>query len=390
MRSVLSFGERDRRWRAISDAMGREGLDALVVVGSAYNGGGGQKGALRYVADHKLGGFHAYAVLAPGREPTVILSAGLESSWLSDWVSDYRFARSMGGCLVDVLKELGSRERVGVVGLSQVMRVDEYRFLTESLEGTEFVEATPVLDSVRSVKSAEEVRGLEEAAYITDRCLKRLVEIVRPGMTRRLIAAEMYKTYAELGGEDPIFLCMDGYARDGEARVSWSRQDDVVLSPSDLFTFSFELIGPSGYWVELARMIVFAPPSEDKVAIHAAIVSAMEAAKAALRPGAAAEDVQRAIVGVAESSGTRLAWWSGHGIGQDVMEAPAVGREVMQDVGAARSGGLAIAESMVFAIHPLLVPVRDGVAGYMADTYVVGADDVRQLSKYPPDLLEVF
>ena len=69
----------------------------------------------------------------------------------------------------------------------------------------------------------------------------------------------------------------------------------------------------------------------------------------------------------------------GHGIGQDVMEAPAVGREVMQDVGAARSGGLAIAESMVFAIHPLLVPVRDGVAGYMADTYVVGADDVRRL-----------
>ena len=211
MRSVLSFGERDRRWRAISDAMGREGLDALVVVGSAYNGGGGQKGALRYVADHKLGGFHAYAVLAPGRELTVILSAGLESSWLSDWVSDYRFARSMGGCLVDVLKELGLRERVGVVGLSQVMRVDEYRFVTESLEGTEFVEATPVLDSVRSVKSAEEVRGLEEAAYITDQCLKRLVEIVRPGMTRRLIAAEMYKTYAELGGEDPIFLCMDGY-----------------------------------------------------------------------------------------------------------------------------------------------------------------------------------
>jgi Xaa-Pro aminopeptidase len=240
------------------------------------------------------------------------------------------------------------------------------------------------------VKSAEEVRGLEEASYITDQCLKRLLEVARPGTTRRWLGAEMLKTYAELGGEDPIFLCMDGFARDGEARISWSRQDDAVLSPSDLFTFSFELIGPSGYWVELARMIVFAPPSEDKVAIHAAIVSAMEAAKVALRPGAAPEDVQGAIVSSADAAGTRLAWWSGHGIGQDVMEAPAIGREVMQDSSGAGRAGLTVAESMVFAIHPLLVPVLDGVAGYMADTYVVGAEEVRQLSKYPLDLLEVF
>src|SRR6185437_4535652 len=154
--------------------------------------GGGHKGALRYVTDYKLRGFHGYAVMAAGQEPALILPFGNAGGERSSWISDHRFARSMPDALIDGLKSLKNRERIGIVGLAQAMRVDEYQIVTKAFPETEFIDATAIFDRVRGVKSAEELRGLEEAAYIADQCLKRLIEIARPGVSKRSIEADMY------------------------------------------------------------------------------------------------------------------------------------------------------------------------------------------------------
>jgi len=307
----------------------------------------------------------------------------------SAWIEDYRFTQNMMRMLVDVLEELPSRERVGVAGMSQIMRVEDYVFLIGALSDSEIVDASALFEEVRSKKSPEEVAGLEETASIADQCLDRIIELARPGVTTRELWAEALKQNAALGGKDPIFLTMDAVEIGGESLVRWAQGSDTVISPSDLFTFSFEMIGPSGYWVELSRMITFAPPSDEQLETHAAVTAAMRTATNDLRPGVSPEDVQGAMLKTIEGHGARAAYWLGHGIGQDVIEAPWLGREVIQAEDAARSTSLLVEENMAFAVHPWLLSTRPGGAGYMADTVVAGPLGARVLSRYPLDLIRV-
>lgn len=387
MRSTLTLAERDRRWAALSKAMGDREIDALVVVSNDYNG---HRGGLRYLTNLHQAAFYSYVVLPRDGAAIPVLPMAMVGYDRGDWIEDFHFTGDMKSGLVEVLKGLGAPGRIGVVGMSQIMRVEDYLFLKESLPGSEVVEASVLFEEVRSQKSAAEVEGLEEAGYIADQCLGRMLEIVRPGLSTREVCAEMFKHNAMLGGKDPIFLTMDGVVIDGNSEVRWAQAADTVISPSGAFTFSFEMIGPSGYWVELCRMVTFAPLTEADQEIHAAVAAGIEVAKKGLKAGGRAEDVERDMLAAIDAKGARSAYWLGHGIGQDVIEAPWLGREVIQAEDQSRATSFEITESMAFAVHPFLLSTsRPGLAGYMADTVIAGPDGARPLSRYPLDVIDV-
>lgn len=381
MGSLLSLAERDRRWTALSAAMEREGLDALVFVASHFDG---QRGSVRYVADYRLFAFYCYAVMGRDREPTMILPGGMRGARRGGWVEDYRFVADMVDEVGASLRDLKAR-RVGVVGLSQVMRIADHRALVDQLDGVELIDASELFDEVRAAKSEEEVRGTEEAAYIADRCLERVLEVARPGVTKMRLGGEALKVCAELGGADPIWLTLDNLARTGEERTRWAQPSDDVLAPGDTLMFSLELIGPSGYWVELCRMVTFAPPTDEVRAIHAAVAATMMTARTALRPGVDIVAAQREILATATGAETHPAYWLGHSIGQDVIETPMIGLEPAPAPAPAETRPLT--DPMLFAFHPLLVPNGPGHGAYMADTYVLERDGCRPLSQFPLDLI---
>ncbi len=385
MDGVLSHSERDRRWSALSTAMREQSLDALVIVANDYNG---HKGAVRYVANHRVFGFGCYAVIGRDREPTVIQPAGMRGTRQGGWTSDYRYARSMVDELAGVLRELPEHGRIGVVGMNAVMRVADHRRLGELLPESELVDADAAFERVRAAKSVAELRGAEEASYIADRCLDRLLEVARPGVTKRQLAAETYRVNTQLGGEDPIWLTLDNLDPSDPARTRFSPPSDDVVAVSELLMFSFELIGPSGYWVELCRMATFSEPSDEALAIHAAVRDTMEAGRDAMRPGATPTDVQRAMLAMGARHGTHPEYWLGHGIGQDVIEHPLIGFDVVQQQ-EATGDEPPLTDPMLFAVHPLLVPDGPGLSGYMADTYVVQDGGARPLSQHGLDLLRL-
>lgn len=378
--SASPLAERDRRWEALNAAMAAEELDALLFVGNDYRG---HKGSLRYVADHAIVHRYGYAVMPRDGEPIVALPVSQSGSQRSGWVRDYRFFRHTAEGVCSLLRELPRCERVGIVGLAQVMRVEEHDYLREHLPGTTFIDASVLFERVRSRKSETELRALEESAYIADRCFDRLLEIARPGSTRRAMAAEMYRTCALLGGEDPLFLTMHPDVHDGQAFPGVTVPRDEVLHPNELFVFSFELVGPSGFWVELARMIAFAKPTEDQQRLERAVARGLEAAEVALVPGAAPADPQRQIVAAAEAEGVQPAYWSGHGIGQDVIEEPWIGLEVVQEHEDVRPSDVTLHAGMAVSLHPFVIEEQTGEIGYMADTFVIRADETRRLSEHP-------
>lgn len=382
-----SFEERDRRWRALHAAMLAEGYDALVFAGADYRG---HKGSLRYVADYNLAHRYGYAVMFAGEAPIMVLPQNLTSGRrpATAWVEDYRYPYNLGDGLAEIIAGRKSALRIGIVGMGQVMKVEDFLKLQQALPDRQLLDAGATFERVRAIKSAAELEAVKEGAYILDRCFDRLLEVARPGLTERAISAEMYRTAAMLGGEDPLFLTMYADLEPTGPVPTFGVPRDRELGPTDLLCFSYEIVGPSGYWVEFSRMVTFAEPSDPVARMARAVSRGIHAASNALKPGSDLADAQQALLAAIEAEGTKTSYWSGHGMGLDVLEEPWVGLDVVQDGGDERALTTA-ADGMVLAIHPTPWDEKHGTMGYMSESFVITDGACRSLSDHPVQLYRV-
>jgi Xaa-Pro aminopeptidase len=379
--------ERERRAALLQELLEANGLDALVLAANDYRG---HKGTLRWVADYNLAHRYGYAVVLRGREPELVLPENLAMGRPGAWRVPTRYARRVADGLVEALGPalLGAApQRIGVVGLNQVMKVEDYLAIREAFPHAELVDAGDAFERLRAPKTEAELEGVRESTRIAEACFERLLEVARPGVTEREVGGEMFGRAASLGGEDFLFLTMYAEPHGDEARGTFGVPGSRVLEPGSLFIFSFELIGPLGYWMEFSRMVAVGEPTELQQQLNAAVAAGMHAGAAAMRPGALPHDVQRSVLDAVEAHGGRSTYWSGHGLGQDVIEEPWLGLEVVQDRDA--PGHWELAERMVLALHPYVTDeARQGI-GYMANSYVVGPDGGAPFSQVPLDLYVV-
>lgn len=305
-----------------------------------------------------------------------------------DWDVPIRFERDLRTGLPAVLAELGPMRRIGVVGLAQAMKVEDYLGLRDAFPSAELVDAQDALERARARKSAEEIEGARESTRIAEACFDRLLEIARLGSTEREIGAAMYERCYALGGEDPLFLSMyPERLGDGRVEGRFGAPNDRVLAEGDVLIFSFELVGRLGYWMELARMVVFGEPDELTTRMNTAVSAGLNAGAASMRPGTRPDEVQRAILDAVSAHGASSNYWSGHGIGQDVIEEPWLGLDVVQDRDIPSEWVLE--EGMVLSSHPYAVDLDGLAAGYMANTYVVREGGGEALSNKSLDLYVV-
>jgi Xaa-Pro aminopeptidase len=382
--TALPDSERGRRWDALQQMIAAERLDALVLAANDYRG---HKGTLRWVGDFNLAHRYGYALAAPGRDPSLLLPENLALQPLGDWPIEVAYARRLGAGLATALAELAPR-RIGVVGLGQVMKVEDYLAVRAELPAAEIVDVTMAFERIRAAKDSLELEGAREATRIAEAAFARLPEVAGAGVSERQIGAEVTRVALAEGGEDPLFLTMYGRERaDGKVGGHFGIPADRILRPGDIHTFSFELIGPLGYWMELSRMVSIGPPDELATRLNASVAAGLQAGGDALAAGADPGTAQAAIEAAAAAHGTHCAYWSGHGIGQDVIEEPWVGLDVVQDRDAPPADPLAA--DMVLSLHPFVIDNDDRGIGYMADTFIVGEAGATPISTLSRDLYVV-
>jgi Xaa-Pro dipeptidase len=137
-------------------------------------------------------------------------------------------------------------------------------------------------------------------------------------------------------------------------------RDDVVLG--DFCIPSLEVAGPGGHWVEVSRAL--GTPSSEVGRMLEAYEEYFDAASRALKPGATAHDVHRAVSKGFTDRGYHLGHVTGHSIGMTMLEFPKIGEGVETE----------LEENMVFSMHPHAI-AADGVEClYMQDTWLVTAE----------------
>ena len=375
---TLPASEQGRRAAALEGLIAELELDVLVLAGADYRG---HKGSLRWVADYNLVHRYGFAIAAPGRPPELLLPQNLGQARPGGWEVPMSFARDLRIGLPEALRAIGPMRRIGVVGLAQVMKVEDYLALCDAFPGAEILDASDAFERLRARKVPEEIEGVRESVAIADACFDRLLEIARVGITEREIGAAMYERCYALGGEDPLFLSMYPELKDGHLQGRFGPPVDRVLERGEQLVFSFELVGRMGYWMEFARMVVFGEPTELQQRMNDAVIAGLAAGAEQMRPGKRPDEVQAVITSAVAAHGADCSYWSGHGIGQDVIEEPWLGLEIVQDRSAPSTWELV--DGMVLANHPYAVDRGGQAVGYMADTFLVTPEGGKAFSQKP-------
>ncbi len=368
-----------RRVERIWGRLEGERIDAIVVFG---HGVIGSYGYLAYTSGYAPVVRAANVVLCPGADPIAIVATGADAWYARNraGIADVRVAGQgdilseyddLGASVAALLAERGaSAGRIGVVGMRHAASAWEAERLRALLPDAELVDVTHAVAAVKAVKDPEDIAELEATAAIGDDALDALLAQLRPGMTGWEANGVIEGAARAQGVKDAlIFVSAGAYFLE--------RPTDEPFADGDLLTVYVEIIGPTGYWIELARLVALGELDDDRAAIAASCLEAARSAEALLEAGRSAGEAAGAIDDVAERAGIRVGIWHGHGVGVD-HDAPVI----------TAGDATPLERDMVIALHPNFSTADERLGASVADTYVIGAGAPRRLSRIDPGLLQ--
>jgi Xaa-Pro dipeptidase len=287
----------------------------------------------------------------------------------------YRWADSDGpiAALEAALAWVG-RQAGAMLAVDGEMRADFLLPLVRATGQPETVALAALDAPLRLNKSPDEVERLQRAAIQADRAMQAAVNACRPGVTEAQVAWAAEEAF-RLDGADHVCFTIVGAGPNGafphhsSSRRAMQAGDAVVID-----------IGASldHYKSDITRVVFLGDPSPEVLRAYAAVREANERARAAVRPGVAAGEIDRAARSTLEAAGygAQFIHRTGHGLGLSVHEPPWI-----------MAGGEQLLEpGMVFSIEPgVYFPGRFGIR--IEDIVLVTESGVRNLTGFDHSLV---
>lgn len=367
---MTAYAERLERLR---DAARAADLDAVAVVPGPN---------LSYLAGVP---FHASErvtlLLVPVDGPTVFVAPALdrlkaESLPFPAALRLWSDADGPAAAVAGALEALGLRgRRLGVE--ARRIRFLELEAMARSGAAPVPVDADGVFASLRMRKGAGELAAMRRAVAIAEAAFARTLPVIRPGTTEREVASELVVQLLRAGSGALPFgaMVLTGPSGANPHGVAGERP----LAPGDVVTLDWGATF-EGYASDITRCVVVpgAAPSPELARAHEVAAAANAAGRAAVRPGATGEAVDRATRDVVEAAGLGAFFVhrTGHGLGLETHEEP--------DMKAGDRTSLA--PGMTFTVEPgIYLPEVGGVR--VEDDVAVTEDGSETLTTLPRELL---
>lgn len=277
------------RLRATRAGMASAGLDVLVACAPEN---------LYYLAGYESTGHFAVQALLVGLtgEPVLITrdleTPNVTATYVYERHVAYKDHHEPVAVLARELEEGGAgRARIGIEKSYRYFSIANLERLHALLPGARLENGSPIVASLRLRKSPQELAYIREAARILDGTMQACFEAIRAGRRENEVMADVYRANL-LGGSEyigsPLYLVSG--PRSARAHTAWS---DRVLGAGDPL---FIELGACVRRYHAARMrpVVIAPETDKLRTMAAVSRDGLEAALAALKPGATSGDVDRA------------------------------------------------------------------------------------------------
>jgi Xaa-Pro aminopeptidase len=203
------------------------------------------------------------------------------------------------------------------------------RFSAGWAKGIDLVATTSLVEGLRQRKDAGEVARATAACAIADAALARVLPMLAAGPSEFDLAMALEAEMRRLGSEGPAFATI--VASGPNAAEPHHRPGERRAALGELVVFDFGA-KVDGYCSDMTRTVRFgaevgaelAPELRRAVSV---VLASQDAGLCAVREGVPAAEVDRACREVIEAAGwgALFVHGTGHGVGLDIHEAPALG-----------------------------------------------------------------
>ena len=305
-------------------------------------------------------------VLAPGREPVLIVNALHQ-------IGEVEGARVVYHTDTDDVAAVIARELdpARPLGVDAVMRSGFLVPLLDAGAASGFFVGTPAVTAARSHKDGDERALMRHSSRMNDAVMADAAALVHPGVTERAVADQMLGLYRAHGCDDFAFPPIVSFG--GNAGDPHHEPDGTVLEEGEVVLFD---IGGryQKYCSDMTRVFFWGEVDSETRRIYDVVRRANEAAEAlAARPGVRFCDLDRAARQVIEDAGygPYFTHRLGHSIGLQDHEPG--------DVSGAN--GARIEPGNCFSIEPgIYLPGRTGVR--IEDLVLMGEDGPEVLNNF--------
>ena len=230
---------------------------------------------------------------------------------------------SIIGRIQEVLTAAGSIARVGVE--HGQLHSQAWSHLTDALSHPEIVDARPLLNESRAIKTGWEVNQLETAAAATEQAITNTVACIEPGMTRHQIRKRFDLEIIEHPATDGIRLDMISV---GPQFAPSMFGPGGTVETSALVKFDVGAM-VNGYGADMARTFSFGDPTPRAAERWQALSAGHEFLRSEIGPGVIMSDLFHATMATVERHGltgyTRGHFGHSVGLGRTVEEPPHLG-----------------------------------------------------------------
>ena len=380
---MLHFSEQelaDRRARTI-DLMQQRGLDGLLMF---------RQESMFYLTGYDTFGFCFFQCLylgADGRLALMTRAPDLRQAQNTSMIQDIRiWVDRAGATPASELKAMlsdfsGAGKTFGIEYEAYGLTARNGMAINAELDGfCKLIDSSELISELRVVKSPAELAYVRRAAELADDALIAGQELTAPGAFEGDILAAMQGAVFKGGGDYPGNEFIIGSGSDALlCRYFTGRR---TLGPEDQLTLEFAG-AYRHYHACMMRTLPIGPAKPGHVDMHSACVEALEACRAALRPGNIVGSVFDAHAGVMDRRGYSHARMNACGYSLGAVFAP-----MWMDFPMLYHGNpVEIRPGMVFFAHMILMDSDKDLAMTVGETFIVTEDGNERLSKLPLDLV---
>jgi Xaa-Pro dipeptidase len=203
------------------------------------------------------------------------------------------------------------------------MRLLEARRIEQAFAGSMLLATEPWLPALRMAKDEAEIVRMRQAVEIAEQAMQRLLDeaAIRPGRTELEVAADLQIAMLREGGQGEAFPPIVVAGRNSAA--PHASPSSRPLAAGDLVIIDWGAVY-QGYRSDITRTFVLGTPTSEMVRMYDAVLAANQAGRMTVRPGLAAQEVDKAArQAIARAGyGSYFVHRTGHGLGLEIHEPP--------------------------------------------------------------------
>ncbi len=280
--------------------------------------------------------------------------------------------------MLDALLEILDRFAVkSVIAQSDNLTVERFEKLRHLAPSIRHILRSGLLREMRASKEVEEVKQIQKALEITESVLESVLDIIRPGISERDLAAELEYRQKLSGAEGASFDTIVAFGPNGA--LPHARAGSRILKADEPVLIDFGCV-VNGYSSDLTRTLYLGHPSDRFCAVYDVVRMAVDAAEQYACAGQLASELDRAGRETIDDAGfgKEFVHSLGHGVGLEIHEWPRINKQADDS----------LPMNSVITIEPgIYLPAEFGIR--IEDMIVLEAGGCRRLNRTSTELIIV-